>query len=503
MRIDAKYVSQVYPSGVYGLDDFSLHIDSGDFVALVGPSGCGKTTLLRVLAGLEKISCGELYVNGILADNIPLIERKIAYVFQEYALYPNYTVWEIIQTALQRYHLSQDEENKRIKQALISFDLVDVAGALPRQLSGGQQQRVALAKAVVTTPDLILFDEPLSNVAPKQRAEYMQYLKQLKEQLPNATFVYATHNSNEAFTLANKLLIMSDGKVLQYGDTQHVMDNPYHIDVLQSLSPTETYKTQLTNGIVQCDGQTICVDAPDQEVQLAYNCLAEQWCVFGMQGNALLGQPQYLQIPATYAKNTFAVGGVVLPTDEHFSARYLGKGEQCNFVISTDLLSSIDDGDCASLPISHKSNNVFDICGKTILLKQMDTTATKVFFHMDNVFLQDCTRKLAHYKVYNSSCAGKVLWGRLYLPCGNFPYSGKNGRVVVTIKGCTPATLQKTGLKFSTLCEDDFGDHRFAYMRLKGFDNYVTVNIGKNKSLSNKKLKVQIDTKYLTVRYIN
>ena len=502
MRVDAKYVSQVYPSGVYGLDDFSLHIDSGDFVAVVGPSGCGKTTLLRVLAGLEKISCGELYVNGLLAENIPLIERKIAYVFQEYALYPNYTVWEIVQTALQRYKLSPEAENKRIKQALIAFGLADVAGALPRQLSGGQQQRVALAKAVVTTPDLILFDEPLSNVAPKQRAEYMQYLKLLKEQLPNATFVYATHNSSEAFTLANKLLVMSNGKVLQYGNTQHVMAYPYHLDVLQSLSPTETYRVELMDGIAKLDDIVVQVDAPNQQVELAFNRLTDKWCVFDTDGNSLVGQPQYLKIPALYQNKKLTVGEQTLPTDEHFSARYLGT-EQCNLVVATDLLSDHDDGACVSLPITHLADNIFDICGTKVLLKQINTSATKVYFHMEDLSLWTNSRKLAHYKVYNSACVGKVLWGKIHLPCGSFPYNGKNGRVVVTIKGGAHATLQKGGLKFSTLCEDDFGSHRLAYVRLKGFDNYVTLNIGKNKSMSNKKHKLQIDSKDISIRYIH
>lgn len=501
MRIDAKYVSQVYPSGTYGLDDLSLHIESGDFVALVGPSGCGKTTLLRVLAGLEKISCGELYINGVLAENIPLIERKIAYVFQEYALYPNYTVWEIIQTALQRYRLPQEEENKRIKEALIRFDLVDVAGALPRHLSGGQQQRVALAKAVVTTPDLLLFDEPLSNVAPAQRAEYMQYLKLLKEQLPNSTFVYATHNSNEAFVLSNKMLIMEEGKILQYGETDFVISNPYHMDVLQCLNATTTYKCLLTDGVVTYKDQTISVNAPDQQVYLAYNEYTEQYNVFDKAGRNLVGQQQYLKIPALWQKGTLTLGQTVLSTDEHFAARYLG-GEQTNFVIETSCLTSEDNGSFISLPINHIGNNVFDICGTQVILKHIDTASTKVYFNMDDAFLADDNRTLAHYKVYDSSCYGRVLWGRLYLPCGSFPFEGKNGRVKVTVKGGARANLYKSGLKFSTLCEDDFGEHRLVYLRLKGFDNYVTLNIGKSKSMSNKKSKVLINTQDIKIKYM-
>ena len=235
MKISAKYLAKVYGNGTYALEDFSAEIESGAFVAVLGQSGCGKTTLLRLLSGLEKPTAGELYFDGVLYSDLPVHRRDVSAVFQEYVLYPKMTVWENVATALARYNLTREEEEARVGKVLTELGMIKFKNQLPRVLSGGQQQRVALARAVVRRPSLMLFDEPLSNVAPEQRSEYLKLIKDLKVKLPDCTFIYVTHSPAEAMTVGDKLLVMGSGKCLQYGDKTFVRSNPYRAEVLRVL----------------------------------------------------------------------------------------------------------------------------------------------------------------------------------------------------------------------------------------------------------------------------
>lgn len=226
MNITAKYLTKVYNNGVYALDGFTADIKSGEFVAVLGASGCGKTTLLRLFAGLEKPTAGELYFNGVLFKDLPISKRDTAIVFQEYVLYPKMTVWENVAVALERYDLTRAEEEKRVYTVLSGLGLIKFRNQLPRNLSGGQQQRVALARALVRRPSLVLFDEPLSNIAPEQREEYISIIKSMKAELPRSTFIYVTHNPREAMSVGDKLLIMGNGRLFStakrsgYGKTR-------------------------------------------------------------------------------------------------------------------------------------------------------------------------------------------------------------------------------------------------------------------------------------------
>lgn len=482
MKIDAKYLTQVYRDGTYGLDDFSININSGDFVTVVGESGCGKTTLLRVLAGLEKLASGELYLNGVMSSDIPLKQRKTSMVFQDYALYPRFTVWENLQAALERYDLSTIEENKRIKRALADFDLLEVAGQLPKNLSGGQQQRVALAKAVVTRPELLLFDEPLSNVAEKQRSAYMLILKQLKQRLPKTTFIYVTHNGSEALTLGNKLLVMKDGKALQYGDTAFVASNPCSLDVLQTLFPSDVVQTEVIDGQAKVYDLTLAVNLPNMQIQAAYNPFTKNYAVFDNVGDNLLGQSRYLDLKANYDGKTLTVNGLTVPVDENFAYRYVGKLGETKLRIPTDSLSDIPFNNAVEMPIEN---------GK------------KIYFSMDTAFcVQDGVRVLSHYRTYLSKCIGRISCGRLHLPCGSMPYLGKSGKVIVTVKRGAKASLSPNGYRFDCLSEDDFGQYRYAYCKMKGFDNYVTLNLGQSKARSKHNDKIIFDLNDLELEYI-
>lgn len=246
-KINGKYLTKVYKNGAYGLKNCSISINGGEFLVIVGASGSGKSTLLRVLAGTEPLSSGELYFDGILSDNIKVQKRNTAMVFQEYLLYPHMTVFDNLATPLK---LKGEDEKKiydRVMDTLRLFDLDRTADVKPKHLSGGEQQRVALAKAIIRRSNLVLLDEPLSNVDEKSRWEYCNALKKTKRLLPDSTFVYVTHNPKEAFFLADRIAVMQDGGVIQIGTKDFVRDHPSCPDVSALLSLDSAENTAVSS----------------------------------------------------------------------------------------------------------------------------------------------------------------------------------------------------------------------------------------------------------------
>jgi len=218
--------------------DISLAIDDGEFVVLLGPSGCGKTTLLRMTAGLERISGGELLINGRIVNRVHPRDRDIAMVFQNYALYPTMSVFDNIAFALEVRRLAKDEIRKKVEEAASVLNLTDYLHRFPRELSGGQRQRVAMGRAMVRDAAVFLFDEPLSNLDAKLRAHMRVEIRQLHNRL-EATTIYVTHDQIEAMTMADKIVLMKGGDVEQIGSPDEVYDRPasrYAADFIGSPS---------------------------------------------------------------------------------------------------------------------------------------------------------------------------------------------------------------------------------------------------------------------------
>ena len=207
------------------LHEFDLTVGEGEFVALLGPSGCGKSTLLRMIAGLEDITGGTLYIGGVSMNDRPARDRDIAMVFQNYALYPHMTIYNNMAFGLRRLGLAREEVDRRVNQAASMLGLVPLLDRLPRQLSGGQQQRVAMGRALVKTPKVFLFDEPLSNLDAKLRDQLRIEIKKLHK-LIKTTTIFVTHDQLEAMTLADKIVVMKDGRVEQVGSPKDVFNRP-------------------------------------------------------------------------------------------------------------------------------------------------------------------------------------------------------------------------------------------------------------------------------------
>ncbi|MGB3407946.1 MAG: sn-glycerol-3-phosphate ABC transporter ATP-binding protein UgpC [Jannaschia sp.] len=225
-------VSKVYGGTVEVLKDINLDIEQGELIVFVGPSGCGKSTLLRMIAGLEKISGGTLEIDGQVVNDVPPSERGIAMVFQSYALYPHMTVRENMQFALKIAKKSKEEIDTAVDAAARKLQLTEYLDRLPKALSGGQRQRVAIGRSIVRDPKVYLFDEPLSNLDAALRVATRIEIAQLKEQMPESTMIYVTHDQVEAMTLASRIVVLDALK-----------DNGGKYSVAQVGSPLELYET--------------------------------------------------------------------------------------------------------------------------------------------------------------------------------------------------------------------------------------------------------------------
>lgn len=223
--VTMKGIRKVYDKTVVAVDDFNLEIADKEFVVLVGPSGCGKSTALRMIAGLEEISAGELYFDGRKMNNVEPKNRNIAMVFQNYALYPHMTVYENIAFGLRMRRLPRREIDAKVREAAEILEISELLKRKPKALSGGQRQRVAIGRAIVRSPDVFLMDEPLSNLDAKLRGQMRTELIQLRRKL-DTTFIYVTHDQTEAMTLGDRIVVMESGHILQTGTPAEVFNRP-------------------------------------------------------------------------------------------------------------------------------------------------------------------------------------------------------------------------------------------------------------------------------------
>jgi multiple sugar transport system ATP-binding protein len=223
-------VTKTYGDGFRAVSDLDLEVDDGEFVVLVGPSGCGKTTALRMLAGLEEITGGEIRIGDRVVNNLPPRDRDVAMVFQNYALYPHMTVAENIGFALRMRKVPKSEARSRIEETARIIGLVDHLDRKPRQLSGGQRQRVAMGRAIVREPQVFLMDEPLSNLDAKLRVQMRAEISRIQRQL-NVTTVYVTHDQVEAMTMGDRVAVMRRGVLQQFDEPQRLYERPGNLFV--------------------------------------------------------------------------------------------------------------------------------------------------------------------------------------------------------------------------------------------------------------------------------
>ena len=223
--VSLKHIFKRYPGGVTAVNDFCLEIKDKEFIILVGPSGCGKSTTLRMIAGLEEITEGELYIGDRIVNDVAPKDRDIAMVFQNYALYPHMTVFENMAFGLKLRKVPKDEIERKVNEAAKILDLSHLLDRKPKAMSGGQRQRVALGRAIVRSPKVFLLDEPLSNLDAKLRAQMRTEISKLHKKL-GTTFIYVTHDQTEAMTMGDRIVVMKDGFVQQIDTPQNLYERP-------------------------------------------------------------------------------------------------------------------------------------------------------------------------------------------------------------------------------------------------------------------------------------
>ncbi len=269
---------QITEEGVVAVQEFNLEIKDKEFIVLVGPSGCGKSTTLRMIAGLEEITDGQILIGEKVVNDVAPKDRDIAMVFQSYALYPHMTVYDNMAFALKLRHTPKDQIDKAVKQAAEILDIVPLLKRKPKALSGGQRQRVAIGRAIVRDPQVMLMDEPLSNLDAKLRNQMRAEIIKLRERI-NTTFIYVTHDQTEAMTLGDRIVIMKDGFIQQIGTPQEVFNHPHNLFVAGFIGAPQMnfFEAKLVkaNGkyAVELGGITVEL-SEDKQVRLSDNNVA-------------------------------------------------------------------------------------------------------------------------------------------------------------------------------------------------------------------------------------
>ena len=286
---------QITEQGVVAVQEFNLEIADKEFIVLVGPSGCGKSTTLRMVAGLEEISEGDLFIGDRRVNDVAPKDRDIAMVFQNYALYPHMTVYDNIAFALKLRHMPKDEIDRKVKEAAEILDITQYLGRKPKALSGGQRQRVAIGRAIVREPQVLLMDEPLSNLVAKLRNQMRAEIIKLRQRI-DTTFIYVTHDQTEAMTLGDRIVIMKDGFIQQIGTPQQVFNHPYNLFVAEFIGSPKMniFDAKLVKAggkyAVQIGGITVELSEEKQQ-KLTANKVGEQAIKLGVR-------PEHIELAA-------------------------------------------------------------------------------------------------------------------------------------------------------------------------------------------------------------
>ena len=259
--IELKHLTKKFEDGFLAVSDFNLEVKKGEFVTFLGPSGCGKTTTLRMIAGFDLPTEGQILLNGRDITKLPPYQRPINTVFQRYALFPHMNIYENIAFGLRQKKTKEDVIKKKVKKVLDLVDLEGFEGRSVQTLSGGQQQRIAIARALVNEPEILLLDEPLGALDLKMRKEMQLELKQMHDEL-GITFIYVTHDQEEALTMSDRIVVMSEGRIQQLGTPEDIYNEPKNAFVADFIGESNIFNGIMTGKLRArfCGGEFECVD---------------------------------------------------------------------------------------------------------------------------------------------------------------------------------------------------------------------------------------------------
>ncbi|KOF56177.1 MULTISPECIES: ABC transporter ATP-binding protein [Clostridium] len=359
-NLSLRHIYKVYEGNVTAVKDFNLEIEDKEFVVFVGPSGCGKSTTLRMIAGLEEISQGELYIGDKLVNDVSPKDRDIAMVFQNYALYPHMTVYDNMAFGLKLRKIPKAEIDQKVKEAAKILDIDHLLDRKPKALSGGQRQRVAMGRAIVRNPKVFLLDEPLSNLDAKLRVQMRTEISKLHTKL-QTTFIYVTHDQTEAMTLGTKLVVMKDGIVQQVDTPQKIYEHPINIFVAGFIgSPQMNFvdaKVTESNGKITLivEGDTIPLPQDKAEVLKKGGYIGKE-VIMGIRPENIDEDPEFLE------KHKDAVIEAKVEVTELMGSEtyiYLTKGKS-NFTARVAGTSQAKAGDALKIGMNTSKIHIFD-----------------------------------------------------------------------------------------------------------------------------------------------
>ena len=345
---------QITDEGVVAVQEFNLDIADKEFIVLVGPSGCGKSTTLRMVAGLEEISDGELIIDGKVMNDVAPKDRDIAMVFQNYALYPHMTVYDNMAFSLKLRHTPKDEIDRKVREAAEILDITQYLNRKPKALSGGQRQRVAIGRAIVRAPKVMLMDEPLSNLDAKLRNEMRAEIIKLRQRI-DTTFIYVTHDQTEAMTLGDRIVIMRDGYIQQIGTPQEVFNHPANLFVAGfiGMPVMNFFDAQLTREgdkfFVEVGGIKVEL-APEKEARLLKNNVQSQKVTLGVR-------PEHTDVAEKGVASTVEVAEM-MGSSVHLHLNAAGK-DVIVIVPTIDMKGSYKQGDTVHFSFKGNVAHVF------------------------------------------------------------------------------------------------------------------------------------------------
>lgn len=345
-----------YDKKVTAVNDFNLHINDREFIVFVGPSGCGKSTTLRMIAGLEEITKGNLYIDGKRVNDVPPKDRDIAMVFQNYALYPHMNVYDNMAFGLKLRKFSKHEIDQRVKKAANILGLEDYLDRKPKALSGGQRQRVALGRAIVRDAKVFLMDEPLSNLDAKLRIQMRAEITKLHKRL-NTTTIYVTHDQTEAMTMATRLVVMKDGVIQQVGTPKNVYENPENVFVGGFIGspPMNFFTGKLSDGYFTIGNSSIAVPTEKMTMLREQNYLGKE-IILGIRPEGLHEDTEFIK------QSEQTIITVMVDVAELTGAEILLYSDLYgqNFVARVDASRVVKQGDTIDLALDMNKAHFFD-----------------------------------------------------------------------------------------------------------------------------------------------
>lgn len=355
--ISFKHLYKIYDGDVTAVTDFNLEIEDKEFIVFVGPSGCGKSTTLRMVAGLEDISKGELYIGGTLVNDVAPKDRDIAMVFQNYALYPHMNVYDNMAFGLKLRKFKKAEIEERVQNAAKILGLTEMLDRKPKAMSGGQRQRVALGRAIVRDPKVFLMDEPLSNLDAKLRVQMRAEITKLHQRLQTTT-IYVTHDQTEAMTMATRIVVMKDGLIQQVGRPKDIYDNPENVFVGGFIgSPSMNFITgKLVDGNFVFDGESSkSVKVPQGKLKLIekYN---NKELILGIRPEDIHDEPVFVESADDAAFDAFIDVAELMGAETFLYSKVGGQ----DFIARVDSRTDVSNGDTLKMALDMNKVHFFD-----------------------------------------------------------------------------------------------------------------------------------------------